>query len=833
MASPQRKPNPERLLVVRLVKTWLKRAHIRVDQVIARMQTFGCDLSRADFENHFTRLDRNPTLAPMNVLALIAALTEGLPERGRCKAGEALEFARLTRLPFDQLANLEQYFPPAEFQTAYLSYALPQTSAIRLTRALTRATYTLSAPLTNFIGRERELAMLEQTLTDPTAPRLIVLTGAGGCGKTRLALQAAADLRDHFPNGVYMLSLAAVRAPAMVVPTIAQALDLQETSGKDLATDLEKYLHDRQLLIVLDNLDQVVVAAPALTDLLRAAPGLKILATSRIALDLSAEYSLAVPPLDLPDPRHLPPLDQLRRYSAIALFVTRARAASPHFELTAHNAPTVIAICARLGGMPLALELAAARVKTMPLKLLHDQLQRAMLHVLTNGARDVAERHQTMRDTIAWSYERLTPAEQKLFTRLAVFEGGCSVEAALAVIADDTQPETTLRVMDGIASLVRQSLVVRYDGGGAFRFALLEPLREFAREQLGTSEMFAQRHATYYRAFAQRAAAHFRGAEQKTWLDRIEEENANLRAALDWLRARGDGDAFMELAGALELFWYWRGYWSQARQCLEELLATPITLSLAARAKAHDELGGFLWAQGDLAQAEKYVAASLADWRACGNRIGLAETLNTAGLIAEAQANYHQAAEFFREGLALRREQADAAGIALMLNNLAGALIHLAEFSQATALCEESFAQARALGHRRLMGAALFDLGVIAERQADYPCAAQRFRDALTLFDQFGDARRSVGCIERLARVQSAQDRALEAARLFGAAEALRERIGFPIAPSSAAEYAQAVAAVRAQCGDAEFARAWVEGRAWTVAQLLMHNPDSGPRSRL
>jgi predicted ATPase len=824
MSSSKCIPNPDRQQITSLVKTWIKRSRLHIDQVLARMQTHGCDISRATFENYFTRLERNPTILPICVLALIAAFTEGLTDRERAKAGEALELARLTRLPFDQLANLARYFPLDEFQTAYLSYALPQTNPThptRAARAFTEPTYTLTTPLTDFIGRAGELSALKQIITDPSSPRLIVLTGAGGCGKTRLALQAAADLRDQFPNGVFAISFAALRDSSMVIPIIAQTLGLQQATGKNLASDLEKYLCERRLLLLLDNLDQVVTASPLLINLLRAAPGLKILATSRIALRLSVEREFPVPPLELPNARRVPPLDQLLSYSAIALFVARARAASPTFELTAQNAHTVIAICARLDGLPLALELAAARVKTMPLDLLLEQLKRASLHILIGGTRDTSPRHQTMRHTIEWSFHRLTQKEKKLFAQLAVFEGGCTAEAILAVIAAE-KIEATLHVMDGIASLVAQSMLMRREGvNNTPRFFMLEPLREYARERLADDDRYAMRHATYYRTFAQRASTYFRGDEQKMWLNRVEEENANLRTALEWLIAHGEGNAFMQLAGALELFWYWRGHWSEAQRWLERLLASQISLSTTAYAKANDELGGFLWAQGDLAQAEKYVATSLAFWRESADQTGLAETLNTAGLIAEAQANYHRATEFYREGLLVRRAHEDQPGIALMLNNLAGALIHLGELGEATALCEESFALARKLGHRRLMGAVLFDLGVIAEHQTDFPRAARQFHDALVLFHQFGDQHRVVGCIERLARVAIAQHRPEEAARLFGAAEAMREFISFPISPTHETEHAQIIALAHAQCDADTFARARTEGRGWSIERLL------------
>ena len=462
----------------------------------------------------------------------------------------------------------------------------------------------------------------------------------------------------------------------------------------------------------------------------------------------------------------------------------------------------------------------------MSLELLREQLDRAMLRVLTGGARDASPRHQTMRQTIAWSYQRLTQSEKKLFARLAIFERGCALDAARAVIADDEKIETTWQTLEGIGSLIAKSLLMYREGAdGAPRFTMLEPLREFAREQLADAETYAARHAAYFRAFALQARAHFQTAEQKAWLDRVEEEHANLRAELAWLFARGDGDAFMQIAGALELFWYWRGHWSEARRWLEQLLASQVPLSLAARAKAQDELGGFLWAQGDLAHADEYVTASLADWRASGDQTGLAETLNTAGLIAEAQANYARAAEIYREGLAVRRAQNDQAGIALLLNNLAGALIHLEEYAEAETACAESFARAEKIGHRRLIGAVHFDLGALAQHQNQFTRAAQNFRAALELFQQFGDQHRVVGCIERLAHVRVAQNCPLDAARLFGAAEALRAAIGFPIPASYEIEYAHAVAATRAQCDADAFARAWAEGRAWSVEQILNENP--------
>jgi predicted ATPase len=578
------------------------------------------------------------------------------------------------------------------------------------------------------------------------------------------------------------------------------------------------------------------------------------LATSRAILRVLGEQTYAVPSLAWPDPDRLPELETLLAFPAVDLFVQRAAAARSGFRLTAGNAPAVAAICARVDGLPLALELAAARVRLLPPSALLARLGRR-LPLLVGGARDQPARLQTMREAIAWSNDLLGPGERALFRRLAVFAGGCTLEAAEAVCRLDDR----LEVLEGLAELADQSLLRSEEQpDGDVRLMLLETIREYGLERLDAAEEAAttrDRHLAWCVALAEEAAPHLLGPEQGRWLVRLEVEHDNLRAALGWsLRSGGDPALGLRLAGALWRFWQTRGYLTEGRGWLEEALASDQPAPSAARARALDGAGNLAETQGDYGQAIAFYEEALALRRGLGDKQGIAGSLNDLGNVAYWQGDYGRALALHEQSLALKRELGDRSDIAISLNNLGLAAYRQGDYDRAAALYEESLALKRALGNTRGIAVSLHNLGAVASSQADYARAAALHEESLALTRELGDSygiaillnnlgnvagwqgdheraiallreallrSRDLGArelmaeaLEGLAWVAAAGRQAQRAARFGGAAEALREALGVPLLPEQQADHDQAVQAMRAMLGEGDFAAAWAEGRA-------------------
>src|SRR5947209_860001 len=426
--------------------------------------------------------------------------------------------------------------------------------------------HNLPVQLTHLIGREKEVASVQQLLRRQNV-RLLTLTGPGGTGKTRLGLQVSAELSDLFSDGVYFVNLAPVSDPALVVPTIAQALELKETGDQPLLDILKMSLRDKQLLLLLDNFEQVVSAASQVTDLLVACPNLKIIVTSRAVLHVQGEQEFAVPPLSMPDPKHLPDMETLSQFEAVALFLARAQAVKPEFQVTNASAPTIAEICVRLDGLPLAIELAAARIKLLPPQALLARLGQR-LAVLTGGARNAPARQQTLRNTIKWSYDLLDAHEQRLFRWLSVFSGGCTLEAIEAVCRSTCDEE--IDVLDTVASLIDKSLVQQTEQEtGEPRLTMLETVREYGVECLLTSgedTSIRHAHALYYLSLAEEAEPHFKGPQQILWWNGLERELDNVRTALTWFISQQEAGLALRFCGVLSWFWFIRGYWSEGQQ---------------------------------------------------------------------------------------------------------------------------------------------------------------------------------------------------------------------------------------------------------------------------
>jgi len=595
----------------------------------------------------------------------------------------------------------------------------------------------LPAQPTPLVGRVQEVrAVCELMRRDEV--HLVTLTGPGGIGKTRLGLQVAAELSESFASGVFFVDLAPLSNPSLVLSTIAQTLGIQEAAGQPLLERLKEGLWQKQLLLLLDNFEQVLSAAAQMADLLAACPELKMLATSRERLHVRAEYEFAVPPLSLPDPRHLPDLAALSQVEAVALFLQRAKATRPDFQLTATNARTIAEICAHLDGLPLAIELAAARIKLLSPQALLGRLDQR-LQVLTSGARDVPSRHQTLRHTITWSYELLNAQEQHLFRRLAVFVGGCTLEAIEAVSTG--VGDTDADVLEGIASLLDKSLLQRAKlDGEEPRFAMLETIREYGLGMLASSEeaqASRQAHAVYYLALAEQAEPELLGPQQLTWFERLEREYDNLRAALSWLLEQGPdeqcGELALRLCGALTWLWLIRGYVSEGRQWLERALEISRGVRSAVRAKALIGAGELAILQDNIGQAEALCGEGLALYRELGKRRGSATSLSTLGYAASMRSNYAAAHELLEEALVLFREVGDTGGSVLALNRLASVLCYQGEYVRAHALLEESRVLSKEEGDVQGHALSLVLLGVVLLFQGDLARAHAHLEESLAV----------------------------------------------------------------------------------------------------
>ena len=677
---------------------------------------------------------------------------------------------------------------------------------------------------TLFIGRERQVADVCALLGRP-AVRLVTLIGPGGIGKTRLMLAVAEALRPEFADAVYYLSLAALTDARLVVPMIAQALGAREVAvpgGHPMTRAwLQNLIGSRKLLLVLDNFEPVIDAAADLAELLNACPRLTVLLTSREVLRLSAEHCYPVPPLVLPDLQHLPPLKFLAQVEAVRLFVTRSQAVQPDFELTSENALAVATICQRLDGLPLAIELAAARGALLPPEAMLVRLERRLAW-LTGGARDAPARHHTLRAAVGWSYDLLEPDEQRLFRCLAVFAGGCSLEAAAAVCGPTLgSPVDEGALLHELASLVHKSLLrqgpARTEQG---RLSMLETIREYALEQLeqhGEAEAARRAHAHYFLALAEQAESQMSGPRQPDWLERLEQEHDNLRVALGWAVTGGDWELGARLAAALGRFWLTRGHLSAGRRWLAAFLAAGNELAPVTRARALNAAGRLAVSQGDYTTAQALLEASLRLWRELGHPEGDLQARTNLGLVAMYQSDFVRAQGYIAQSLAEARAQGDTLGLAQALNRMGLILRYRGDFDRAAAAYDECLVLARQLQDYYLLGAVLHNLGHLAHHQGDNAAAHRLLGESLLLFRQIGDAPIMAVTLGDLAGVWAAQGQPDRAARLFGAAEALRDRTGAMMYAAQQAAYERDVAQGAAQLDPAAWAASWAAGRAMAL----------------
>lgn len=681
--------------------------------------------------------------------------------------------------------------------------------------------HNLPVGTTRFIGRKHEIEAVTHLL-DTT--HLLTLVGPPGIGKTRLALQTARGMADIFRDGIYFVSLAPVSDPASVTNTIAGTIGVNETHGQPIIETLKHALRESHMLLVLDNFEHLLPAASQVSELLAAAPHLKVLATSREPLHLYGEQEYAVPPMELPDTDHLDP-QALADCEAAALFAQQARAARADFELTPENATDIAQICVRLEGLPLAIELAAARIKLLTPHTLLARLN-SRLDTLIGGAQDLPARQQTLHNTIEWSYNLLNKDEKTLFARLAVFRGGCWLEAIEVVCGEDLPAD----VFDGLTSLVDKSLIQQKESpSGEPRFVMLETIHEYAVKRLeesGEAEMMRLRHAAYFAALAEYAQPELRQAGFSYWMDRLETEDNNLRLALEWTLNDGDTELGLRLVTALRDFWMMSGRFMQAGYWTQRALSKASSAPPDLRVEVLTTAGIVLYYSSHERTLQKELlqeAITLA--RAADDRLNLAWALAFLGVASIGQpSEYEEALSIAEEGLALFRELGHKPGMAQTLNIIGELTRTHGDDERAQAVYEECLLLVRETGEKRREAMILNNLGCVMMHRAEVRQAEQFFREALTKRLEVGHDRR--GCITNilfLAGAIAATGNPERAARLFGAAEALLEPIGVGLEPGDQPEHERNLALVRGQLDDVTFQMYWNEGRTWLLEQAAAY----------
>jgi len=721
----------------------------------------------------------------------------------------------------------------------------------------------LPAQRTGFVGREKEVASAKELLLRPGV-RLVTVTGPGGIGKTRLAVEVANGLVERFPGGTHFVPLFPVGDPGLIASVILQTLGIREVGGQSAFEILKKNLQASHppMLLVLDNFEHLVKAAPAVAELLAVGPNLKILVTSRSALHIYGEHEFPVPPLGLPDSRSTASAELLSRCPAVTLFVQRAVAAKPDFELNQGNAAAIAEICARLDGLPLAIELAAARVKVLSPSSMRTRLA-SRLQLLTGGARDLPQRQQTLRAAMDWSYDLLSTAEQKLFRRLSVFVG-CNLEGVEAVC--DTKGDLDLDLLDGMASMVDKSLVQQVEQAkGESRFVMLETIREYALEKLkvsGEEALTKRAHAAYCLVLAEEEATEKSGAEGTDWLERFAFEHDNFRAGLEWLTESGDAEWGLRLGAALFRFWEAREYLSEGRDSLGRLLRLA---SAAAPTKARERAlfaaGVLAVEQGDYAAADALIEESLDIARQFGDKQGAAVSLNALAVIARDRGDVAVARSLLEESMVLWRELGDQKAVARSLSNLANIVKLQGDNARARSLYAECLSIFRELGDRTGVawstnyqgdvardqgdsaaartlyeqGLVIFrelddrwgiagtlaDLGSLAREQGDYPRAHSMYRESIRLFQELDHKRGIARLLECFACAAAIQLEARRSLRLAAAAAALRQNIGAPLTAAEQTKLEASLHPARQALADKAGAAAWLEGWALPIEKAI------------
>lgn len=673
-------------------------------------------------------------------------------------------FEDLLRL--NQSFSLETNFPTVNFKSERFA---PMTVKLETPN-------NLSAQLTPLVGRGHEIVEIKNLMLREDV-RLVTLSGIGGTGKTRLSHKIAYELLSEFSDGVYFVDLSAIFKADLVAPEIAQILKIKETGSEQIENILKHFLADKKMLLVLDNFEQITEAAPFVSELLSAAANLKILITSRNILQIRGEHEYKVPPLDVPDSTDIHTNQSLAQYASITLFIQRAKSAKSDFELNGENILTVVEICKKLEGLPLAIELAAARIKIFSprdlLARLDDQLK-----ILTSGARDLPVRQQTMRNAIAWSYDLLNEAEQKLFRHFSAFISGTTLEAIENVCSDENAD-----IFETVLSLTDKSLLRRKENpDGSFRFQMLEVVRQFGETKLtetGEKEFVRQKHAEYHLQLAENFEPNIRGAEQAKWLDLLEEEHGNLRAAFDYF-LEFDVEKCLKLTGAIHRLWSVHGHYLEGRNRIESILNKSQNASKASRTKALIPAADLAWSQGDLEAAAKFYGECLTLSRESGDQRRIAQSCNGLA-ITRLNQNDFNIRHLLEESLQIGRELGDKPILEVALMGL-GELSRLeGKNADARLFYEEIIVEARKGGDAFNLLYALFNLGSVSCMEGNAEKARVRFTESINIAKNLGSNRAVADCLDGFGFAETASKNFEKAAKLFGAAKALRESVGFEI----------------------------------------------------
>lgn len=795
-------------------------------------------------QSYMRRDDIRITLANLSNLsgvpkATIANWLDGLVERPRrwqhiLKIADALQ---LDESATDQLLTAAGHEPIASlYSTAGATDQVlffPWRAIFDHMPPLARSP-NLQPPTSVLVGRDRERAQLRNLLLRPEV-QLITLTGVGGSGKTHLARAIASEFRALFADGVWFVNLAPLTDPHLVVPTIAEVFGITEVPNMRLIERLGETLRARQLLVVLDNFEHMLPATPHIVQLLAAAPQLRLLVTSRAILRVYNEHELSVLPLALPAAQKAITPAQIAKSPAVELFVRRARLASADFALSASNAATIAAICVRLDGLPLAIELAAANIATHTPEQLFAQLASG-LELLQGSAEHLPARQQTMQATLDWSYHLLDDAAHVLFARLAVFTSGWTAEAAAEICSDADFvdqfahmphfPHNRLDTLDTLTTLADHSLIVRTEmGDGISRYLTLETLREYAVVRLriiGEFDRMKQRHAAYYLRQAERREPQLTSPKQLVALMWFEHEHNNFRAALQWFVDQQQREMVCRLSAALWRFWLIRGHLSEGRRWLEVGLAERHALPIPVAIKALLAAGQLARQQADLEQARTYLEAALALEQEHGDQQTIALLLGRLGVVAYDMGNFAWARLLHEQSLAIRSTLNDSLGIAATLTNLGEVARQEHREAEAQTFHEQSLELFRSQQDLSGIALALLNLGQIVGQRGDYEHAMTLLHQSLRLWQSLGEQVNIAECFEALAAIAAIQQQFVQAAQLGGAAEALRTRVGAPLAPAEQARYQHQRSTLRAQMDKSHFVRAWRQGQAMSLQEAII-----------
>ena len=690
--------------------------------------------------------------------------------------------------------------------------------------------HNLPSPRTGFVGRGREVVEVKRALY---TTRLLTLTGAGGSGKTRLALKVATDCTYDYPGGVWLVELAGLSEPELVPQAVAGALGVREQPGRPLAETVADRLREQRALIVLDNCEHLLEEVASLLDfLLTACPHLEALATSREPLGVEGEVLFPVPPLTVPAGLPYDP-GELGGFDSVRLFVDRTRLRLPGFSITRHNGPAVAEVCRKLDGIPLAIELAAARMGTLATEQVARRLEDS-LGLLSAGPRTASPRHRTMRATIRWSYTLLSEGEKEVFGRLSAFSGGFALEAAEAVCQGGSIQES--EILDLISGLVNKSLVVaEADAEGRVRYRLLEPVRQYAKEKLEESQEATaarRRHAAFFLALAERAEPELKGPGQVEWLKRLEEDNDNLRAAMAWLSETGEFETAVRLAFALWIFWMIHGHQGEGRRWIESVLARGENLPIRARAKALWVQASTYYGLGAPERLERICEEAAGLFRRLGDKRGLAYILATEATVAMRLNDPDRAIELFEEAFELSDDKWGTSG---GLAHLGSIYLGQENYEEAARCFEEGLALSREIGNKLAASTALYGLAMAAQGKGDHQRAKDLYANGLESATEAGDRANIAYCLDGLAQVAAAQGQAERAVRLFGAAEASLEAAGGALYAyvQDRSLHDQALDATRSRLDESAFSAALADGATMSPVEAVEYALSEEAHARL